>query len=90
MRRVTRKLKWGRPGKIKKAIDHCNLHEMRKRQEANLQHLRKGQVGDYRNFLHGEHYEVFRNMHSELILSLGYNVVGNDGALIVEPAPQIR
>lgn len=74
MRRLTRKIKWGRPGRIKKAIEHCNIRAMRKRKDVNTKHLRKGEIGDYRNFLHETHYEIFHSYHRDLILKLGYDV----------------
>jgi len=61
--------------RIDEAIDFCSAENMKKREAGSKRpHVRAAKVGDSRQKLNEEHLAIFREMHGDLIRSLGYEV----------------
>jgi hypothetical protein len=67
----------GRPvaeDKLIEAIDGCSADRMRQQGGATAKHVRSAKVGDSREKLNDKHLAIFRELHSDLIRSMGYDV----------------
>lgn len=61
--------------RIDHAIDYCSAENMKAREAGSKRpHVRAATVGDSKQKLNDEHLAIFREMHSDLITSLGYEV----------------
>jgi hypothetical protein len=61
--------------RIEHAIDYCSAENMKQREAGSKRpHVRAATVGDSKQKLNEEHLAIFREMHSDLIRSLGYEV----------------
>jgi hypothetical protein len=59
---------------IERAVDACSADTMRAQGGARASHVRAAKVGDSKEKLGPEHLQIFREMHGDLIRSLGYEV----------------
>ena len=62
------------PAKIEQAVEACSAETMRAQGGARASHVRTAKVGDSKEKLGPEHLAIFRQMHADLIHSLGYEV----------------
>lgn len=60
--------------KIEQAVEACSADTMRAQGGARAGHVRTAKVGDSKEKLGPEHLSIFREMHGDLIRSLGYEV----------------
>ncbi len=60
--------------RIEAALDYCSAENMRKRDNTKKPHVRSAKVGDSKQSLNEQHLAIFREMHGDLIRSLGYEV----------------
>lgn len=60
--------------RIEAALDFCSAENMRKRDNARKPHVRSAKVGDSKQSLTEQHLSLFRELHGDLIRSLGYEV----------------
>ena len=59
---------------IERAVEACSAETMRAQGGARASHVRTATVGDSKEKLGPEHLSIFREMHGDLIRSLGYEV----------------
>ena len=72
--RVTNQIEPVEAGRIERAVEACNIDNMRKISKRMSQHVRAAKVGDSRDKLGESHLKIFREKYGELVTSLGYDV----------------
>ena len=72
--RVTDRIAPAPVERIERAVEACSAENMRKAGGAKSGHVRAAKVGDSRDKLTDEHLALFRELHGDLIRSLGYEV----------------
>jgi hypothetical protein len=72
--RVTNQIEPIEAARIERAVEACNIDNMRKISKRMSQHVRAAKVGDSRDKLGESHLKIFREKYGELLTSLGYEV----------------
>src|SRR6185312_14923749 len=63
---------------IRAGVQASDANVLRKKSESLAKHIRRGAVGDWRNYLTDEHLAIFREYHGDIIERIGYRVVTDD------------
>jgi hypothetical protein len=74
LQRVTDQIEPATVAHIETAIDACRAEKVRQQDEKMAWHVRAAKVGDSRDKLGAAHLAIFRDVHGDLIRSLGYEV----------------
>lgn len=72
--RVTNAIEPASVERIERAVEACSADNMRKMGNPNMPHVRSAKVGDSREKLNAEHLQIFRDLHTDTIQRLGYDV----------------